>query len=306
MAVDWEDMFSRWASPPGKSEEDRIDNAVSAVRKAFLNDPGVANITRVLPQGSYRNRVNVRRESDVDLGVLYTGNTFFADYPPGMTRSDFGNLPGTKQYGAFKDEIERALVSHFGRSAVRRGNKAFDIHENSYRIDADVVPMFVHRRYRSDRSYVCGVELRADSGERIVNWPERFYDDSHWPDQHYENGVTRNAATGRRYKGVVRILKTLRNKMEEAGISAAKPIAGFFVECLVWNVDVECFGSGTWDQDIQNTLAYLWRETQEPGACAEWREVSDWKYLFKGLPDSKRQQANAFIDAAWSFVGERQ
>ena len=84
-----------------------------------------------------------------------------------------------------------ALVRQFGKKAVHRGNKAFDIHENSYRVDADVVPLFIHRRYTTDGWYQCGVQLQPDKGGRIVTMGAPA-DDAHWPKQQYENGVDKN------------------------------------------------------------------------------------------------------------------
>src|SRR3546814_2144878 len=66
------------------------------------------------------------------------------------------------------------------------------------------------------RSYICGTELRSDSGDRIINWPERLYDTHEWPRQHYENGNTKNNETRRAYRGVVRIVKKLRNIMDRS------------------------------------------------------------------------------------------
>lgn len=84
----------------------------------------------------------------------------------------------------------------------KRGNKAFNIRENSYRVEADVVPFFEYRRYWDDGRYQAGVALIPDNDwQRIVSFPERLLD--YWPvtPLHYENGVTKNADTARRYKG---------------------------------------------------------------------------------------------------------
>lgn len=86
--------------------------------------------------------------------------------------------------------------------SVTRGNKAFDLHSNSYRVDADVVACFEHRRYNKDGTYTKGTQFTTKDGKTIVNFPE----------QHYANGVSKNNATGRRYKRVVRILKRLKMK----------------------------------------------------------------------------------------------
>lgn len=303
MATDWEGMFSRWSRPPGQTETERIENACRAVRDALDASDNLRAVTRVYAQGSYRNRVNVRADSDVDLGVLYTGNSFYAKYPDGMTAADFGNVVGDTTYAQFKNDVEVALKARFGRG-VTRSNKAFDVHGNTYRIDADVVPTMVHRRYGSDGSYICGVELYPDQGGRIINWPERLFDDSHWPAQHYENAVCKNNDTGRRFKGVVRILKTLRNQMDAEGIAEAKPILGFLVECMVWNVPGDYFGHDTLDGDVQATLGHLWSNLKTAEACHHWGEVSELKYVFRGQ-EVKRAQAWAFVDRAWTYTGVR-
>jgi hypothetical protein len=41
------------------------------------------------------------------------------------------------------------LTDFFDRGAVQRGNKAFDVHANTYRVDADVVAAFEYRWYFS-------------------------------------------------------------------------------------------------------------------------------------------------------------
>lgn len=305
MSRDWEATFTSWAQPPGKTEADRIENAIRAIRAALEDDERLAPVTKVFPQGSYRNRVNVRQDSDIDVGILYEGNVFFPKYPDRMTDADFGNGPAAYTYGQFKDEVGRALIRRFGAGGVRRGDKTFDIHENTYRLDADVTPFFEHRRYSPDGSYICGVELHPDGGGHIINWPERLYDDARWPLQHYENGLAKNNATARAYRGVARILKTLRSEMEDAGIAAAKAIAGFLVECLTWNAPDWCFTASTWDARVQLVLGQVWSNTSTWEACADWREVSRLKYLFRGCPPSKRVESCEFVDAAWNYIGVR-
>jgi hypothetical protein len=305
LSNDWESTFNSWSKPPGQTEADRIENAVSAVRKALEGDDFLAENTKVFVQGSYRNRVNVRQESDVDIGVLYTGSTFYPSYPPGKTKVDFGNVDGTYNYADFKNRIEKALVARFGQSSIKRGNKAFDIHANTYRVDADVVPLFVHRRYQDDGSYICGVQIKADDGARIHNWPERLYDDAHWPPQHFENGVRKNESTSRGYKGTVRILKKLRHLLVDRGIAAAKPIPGFLVECLVWNVPDTYLTQDTWNKNVQSALVHLWSNTKALETCHDWGEVNELKYIFKGSPATKLTEVHAFINAAWDHIGIR-
>ncbi len=305
MARDWESIFKSWALPPSKTEEERCENAIKAIRDAVRKSPKLGGRnTLVFVQGSYRNRVNVRQDSDVDVGVMLY-DYFLSHYPEGTKNSDFDNYTVDYGFKQFKDELEEALVAHFGRDAVQRGNKAFDIKENSYRVEADVVPLFEYRHYWENKSFRCGVALIPDRGGRIENYPERLLES--WPNnpQHYENGVSKNSDTSRVFKGIVRILKKLRNEMDESGHASAKPIPGFLIECMCWNVPNQYFTGSTWDTCAQSVLGYLWSNTNEDSLCKEWTEVNNFKYLFHVSQPWSRAQAHAFIDALWDYVGVR-
>jgi hypothetical protein len=209
----WEETFASWAQGPGKAEEQRCENAIKGIKGAIDSSDELSrrNID-IFVQGSYRNRVNVRQGSDVDVGIL-CHDTFFFNLPDGYTREQFGlDRPANYEYSQFKDELGEALVSHFGSASVHRGNNAFDISENSYRVEADVAPFFDYRLYEPNGSHRSGVKLIPDNGGIAVNWPE----------QHYQNGVKKNDTTHRRFKRLVRILKRLSIEMSDAGISAAK------------------------------------------------------------------------------------
>jgi hypothetical protein len=246
----------------------------------------------VFTQGSYKNNVNVRRDSDVDIGVLCT-DTFIPDYPDGVDPSTYGHDPATYDYSTFREDVGEALKSYFGAAAVSVGNKAFDVHETTYHVEADVTPFFEHRRYLNGRDYLEGVALLPKNGSWIYNWPT----------QHHENGVEKNKATGKRYKGAVRILKALRNEMDDAGYPQARAVKGFFVECLVWNTPDWVYDQDSWDDRIQSVLRHLWQQTRDGEKCAEWGEVSELKYLLR--PDERREKAFHFIDKAWDHVGVR-
>ena len=76
----------------------------------------------------------------------------------------------------------RSWASYFCSSSarIRRGDKAFDVHANTYHLDADVVPCIEHRWYLRDPPddqvwYVSGVNIRTDSGKGIENCPEQHY-----------------------------------------------------------------------------------------------------------------------------------
>ena len=128
---DWESAFKFWAQPPSKTEEQRSENAIGAIRNAVKGSSKLKQrSTKVFTQGSYRNRVNVRQDSDVDVGVMLY-DYFLGEYPEGKTKADFDLSDVDYSFSQFKNELEEALVAHFGRKAVTRGNKAFNIKENS-------------------------------------------------------------------------------------------------------------------------------------------------------------------------------
>jgi hypothetical protein len=295
MSHHWEDKFRTWAQSPSQTETERAENAERMVRNAIEASPRLSgrNI-KVFRQGSYRNRTNIRRESDVDIGVLCY-DTFFYDTPQGTLPQTFAIEPASYHYGQFKNEVHEALISYFGGGAVTRGNKAFDVKATSYHVEADVAPFFEHRRYGNDGSHLSGVELRPDNGtpSRVINWPE----------QHCANGNAKNNRTARSYRALVRVLKSLRCEMEDEGIASAKPVTSFLTECLVWNVADVHFEHSTYSDDLRAALIFLYEQTQTDESCNGWGEVSELKYLFGAHQKWTRQQANDFIVAAWNHVG---
>lgn len=295
MSRDWENTLRSWGQPPSQTERDKCENAERAVRKAIAASSALAtrSIT-VFAQGSYANRTNVRQDSDVDICVLCR-DVFYYDLPAGVLPEAYGITSSRYEYTQFKNEVAAALNDYFGYAAVTRGNKAFDVHANSYRVDADVVPTFEYRRYTSKRAYTEGTKFLPDSGGEVINWPT----------QNYDNGVNKNQSTGERFKAMVRIMKRLRSEMNEAAIGAAKPIPSFLNECLVWNVSNEGFGHDTYKEDVRYVIAHLWNDTRAVESCSEWGEINELKYLFRGPQPWTREQVNTFLQAAWDYLGFR-
>lgn len=297
MSRDWESVFSTWAKGPSQTEQQKAENAENQVRQAINASPKLnARNIKVFTQGSYRNRVNVRKDSDVDIGVLCY-DVYFPDYPDDNVKAilESSAEKATYTYATFKNEIEEALVARFGRRAVTRGKKSFDIKANTYRVEADVAAFFEHRRYTSQYNYLSGVEMIPDNIKppRIRNWPE----------QHYENGVTKNTNTSRIYKKIVRVLKTLSNEMSENGIKSSKEAPSFLIECLVWNVPNNNFSGSTYKAIVRAALAHIFNNTREDSSCSEWGEVSELKYLFRHSQPWTRTQAHDFISDAWDYIG---
>jgi len=294
-----EETFTAWSTGPSKTEQDRCDNAVDMIIDALNDDDDLVKLNiEVFPQGSYKARTNIKQDSDVDICVMLT-DTIFTYYPESVTDELVGNSPSQYTYALFKNTVERALVKKFGRSEVTRGNKAFDVHANSYRVDADVIPTFLYRSYTGIKdtygnyAYHTGVKLITDTGKHIINWPS----------QTYNNGVARHTSTGRKYKKCIRILKHLRNKMQDEKIPNTNDIASFLIECLVWNTPVEAFNKVSYYDMIRYILAHTCNNTRSDETCSKWGEVNELKYLFRPSQPWSRQQANEFLNAAWNYIG---
>ena len=267
------------------------------------HEPLVNRDIRIISQGSYRNNTNVRQESDVDICVCcmepFFADYSFADYP----ESETGNVNSSYTYAQFKNDVQAALEEKF-TSGVTRGDKAFDVHANTYRVDADVVPAFAYRLYKKKEynfllnvqipSYIepPGTKFISDGGAVIVNWPE----------QHYSNGVQKNKATGGRFKLIVRGLKRLKFYMISKKIQAAEPIASYLIECLMYNVLNSVFTGDSYRQNVQNALVACFTATKTDAECEKWLEVNERKFLFRSTQPWSRQQAHDFIVSAWNLV----
>jgi hypothetical protein len=299
MARDWNVTFNYWGSPPSNTEQEKCGNAERAIRKAIAANTTLASKDiNVFVQGSYANGTNVRQDSDVDVCVLYK-EAFFSDYSlaqPGMSDAKLGFTDGQYLYSTFKDDVHAALQSYFGKVHATRGNKAIDIRENTYRVDADVVACFEHHLYEGDLAnhwHRSGTQLFPDEGGRVVNWPK----------QNYDNGITKDANTAHRFKAVTRILKNLRFELIDEKITIAEKIPSFLIECLVYNVPNEELLMSSLNDAVRNALAHLWNHTRADATCSAWAEVNEVKFLFHFAQSWQRGDVNAFLQACWDYIG---
>lgn len=297
--MNWEDKFQRWSQPLNQAEKTKCENAQRAITQAIRGDKALSKLKiRVFAQGSYLAGTNIRFNSDVDICICLL-EPFFTQYPPGKIQQDLGLVDGSITFSEYKRLVENALVHAFGKTSVKRGDKAFNIHENSNRIDADAVPAYAHRRYTGNYNldgshhYIDppGIEFISDKGKRIINWPE----------QTFENRNEKNEETGRRFKRIIRIMKGIRNEMQEAKINEANGIASFLIESLVWNVPNEAFGHSKLSDDVRDVLAHCYNHTLAD--AKKWREINELKYLFRSFQPWTRQQANDFLSAACDYIG---
>jgi hypothetical protein len=311
MARDWEAQFRTWARPPSATETEKMARAERAIRDAIAANAKLqTHDVHVYTQGSYYNRTNVSGESDVDTRVeikdVFYPDWHFVDQNARFDRSIRDRLEAEASlsdaaygYPEFKNDVGVALVNRFGPPpSVERGDEAYDIHENTYRVESDCLAAFRHVRYARDyRGRIVtsaeGIEFMTDKGMRIINFP----------DQQHANGIAKHDATGQRFKKMVRVLKNLRNEMSEVGRPSAAPIASFLSECLVYNVPNPTFGHATFYDELREVIRYLYLNTVSEELCSEWAEESDLKYLLRGGQPWTRAQANTFLLDAWGYVG---
>jgi len=295
-----EDTFKSWAQPLGEIESSRCENAERMIKDAINNDRELSNMDiSVFTQGSYKSNTNVRQGSDIDICVCLN-STFYYEFDKSLqpvNLADYCISPSNVNFGDFRNTIGTALVNKFGQAGVRSGNKAYNVSENSYRVNADVLPAFKHRYYTGIQHgiprFIEGIGFITVDGIRINNWPEQVY----------TKGVKKNDSTSRRYKSIVRILKRLRDKMIDDNYSAARDVNSFMLASMIWNIPDTYFGHQQLYGDVREALAQLFNKTITDDECREWVEVNDIKYLFHFTQRWSRQGAHDFIGAAWNYLG---
>lgn len=291
-----EQTFSSWTAPASDAEESRYEWTKNKIREA-LCDPALEDRGFIVyAKGSYPNHTNVVRDSDVDIAVELT-ELIYNDFSqaPGLSLPALGLSPyrGDYSFGRFKDEVEAALVRAFGRSAVKRGNKAIRVRESSRNLAADVVACQTLRWRYPSGNYTEGIVIWPDRGGRIANYPR----------QHLDAGVAKNDRCSRRYKRVVRILKRLENEMVERRV--IDPVPSFLIESLVWNCPDSVFLSPpTWTDRVFHALATIYRYTSstEPGQ-GRWLEANGVKFLFNSHQRWSRDQGTHFAERALTYLG---
>jgi hypothetical protein len=304
MSRDWKGLFTSWSKPPSDTEEAKAARAATMIREAIAEHaPLQQKRTSVYATGSYRNNTNTRFESDIDIAVILH-DCFFSEYPAGTPpqATDLGNVGVRYGLSEFREDVGDALVGKFGRPGVSRGAKAFDVHANTVRLDADVAVFLEHRRYTGRRNadgtwhFLEGVEMRGTNNARIINWHK----------EHYSNGVIKNDRTCRRYKRVARILKRLRDDMQSSSDTATRSAANvpsFLLECLAYNASDDCYQRDHLYDDVRAVIAEMWNKTTAETEDLVLVEVSGMKRLFGSPQPWSKGDAHAFLLSAWQHVG---
>lgn len=288
-----DDQFARWAQAPSETEETKCQYTIKLIIEA-INDHFGSPVSLFL-QGSYRNRTNVKNESDVDVVVLHTGY-YFSDvhglseeekqkYWAGFRGSDY-------TFQQYKNELITVLQQKFGHASIERKNKCIRVHKNEYRVNADVIACFEHWRFRAlgDVEAV-GIELIAEDKSHVASFPK----------QHTANAEDKNTLTDGDYKSQVRILKNIRNSMMDQCIILPDSMSSFFLECLVWNLPSEIFTHQTHKETTKAVISKIWNDMREQEKAITYAEVCDLYWLFKG---QKRTPAEVeeFMLKSWQCI----
>lgn len=304
MAQDWETTLRAWVKPPSDHEDDKRTRTEDEIKAALRASSLLKSVGyKVYAKGSYANNTNVRLDYDVDIAVECTDFYYYgqtgtaADAKQAAVKAKIRAYKGGYTPTQFKNDVEHALVDCYGRNAIKRGNMALRVREKKTTLPADVVPCFeYHDIYDVDFwgniKYLQGTRIYPETGSHIHNWPT----------QQYDNGVSKNDATGRRYKRMVRALKRVENELFKKG-RIEKELPSFLMECLVYNVPNDRFNHNTYVSDMREVLAAIFNQTLKYDTCSEWREVNGLKDLFGANQAWTWQQAHDLADKAWDYMG---
>lgn len=233
---------------------------------------------KVFLQGSYGNDTNIFRESDVDV-VIRLDSIFTYDLSalPEAQRIAFASTHSASQYTHvhFHNDVLQALRSRFG-DHVHAGNKAVMIEPHHNRRKADVIIAVQHKKYSwyaSDRDgendHVLGISFHKADDTRVINFPR----------QHCANLVAKNQRTNEWFKHIIRIFKNARERMVREGRIQAGIAPSYYIEGLLYNVPMECFGN-TYVDSIVKTINWLLEADRSQFTCA-----NEQYQLFDGNPD---------------------
>jgi hypothetical protein len=208
-------------------------------------------------QGSYKNSTNIRGDSDVDIVVqlnsTFQGNTSaLSEYEKNLYEAAYSNA--TYSWENFRIDVLKVLRAYYGASAISEGNKSLKVASGSGRLPADVVVCLQYRKYQGFRSIkdqqsVEGIVFYTRrENRRVINFPK----------PHYDNGVEKNAklSTNSWYKPTVRVIKNSRTYLIDHGVVVKDLAPSYFLECLIYNIPDEKFGSSYQDTfcDVVNWL----------------------------------------------------
>lgn len=296
-----EEKLGRYAKPSSNNEKEKQDRAERMVRNAvkqWANEQKVS--VSYLPKGSYANNTNVRLDSDVDIAVIHKGFHYLDDSAlrPEHRHSERSATSNYLKGTEFRRSLGTSLEARFGKACDNSGKTAIELAENTGRVKTDIVPSFAFRKYEYNLfgmvAYHEGTKVFRLDGTAVIDYPE----------QQLVNGRKKNAATGGRYKRLVRILKRTENDLSEA--KEINPLPSYFMECLMYIVPNDRFGHISFNPltlDLVHAASYILGRVKAYSDTSKLREPNGIKSLFgEGQPWSVKD-ARMLIEATLDRYG---
>lgn len=286
MVLITEEKLLSWKNPASDTEKTRCDSTITNIRNCIQNyDFGRLGQPKIRLRGSYNNNTNVKNDSDVDMYALFSDFWYNFD-------QNFHCMPSSgtgPSYSEFRNAVYLSLKQKYGAENVKTGNKSLKIKSNTYRVNADVVPVITARYLGYDN--LKGVAFFSQNGQFIINFP----------DQDYNNGCMKNKNTNDRYKFFVRIFKRFRNELEDEGVLKFK-IPSYVIESLLYNIPDQYFMSETYMTGVINIVNYLFGRLD----TSRFVEVNRIKDMFR--PDlfpeqnTTRIEVKAYLSLIWQSM----
>ena len=286
-----EQQLINWSKPVSTSEDQKCQNAITQIT-AELKAKFGSKISIFL-QGSYRNNTNVRLNSDVDIVMRYD-DAFYPDLQrlseAERTTYNAKRTSAGYDFDELKADTQAALKAVF-TTDVERKNKCIQVNGNTYRVTADVIPCFILKRFKTLQTIEAeGIKFYSDDKDGIISFPN----------QHYTNGTAKTEQTHRLYKRMVRILKTINNRLIDNETISDKLVSSFFIECLVYNLPNGNFVSGNYTQTLRNVIVKIYEDMK---SNADYTEVNQLLWLFSNKNPRTRQNAIDFMKHCWNYMG---
>jgi predicted nucleotidyltransferase len=276
-----ESQLETWSHQGAVTTAKQTHESVRAALRAY-NWPGRVDC-EVYLQGSYKNDTNIRGDSDVDI-VVQLNSAFGSNLSEDWKRH-FGFTSATYGWEEFRSDTLKALRDRYGYSEVSEGKKALKL-TTSY-LPADVVVCLQYRKYpdrpRSEDDFVEGMTFWVPSENRwVINYPKL----------HYENGVRKNQDTNERYKPTVRMFKNARTYLIERKVIPVDLAPSYFLECLLYNVPNDKFGSD-FQSTFCNVINWLLKADFSQFVCQ-----NEELHLFGNTPEQwSEDKARRFLQA---------
>lgn len=292
-----ESQLKEWSFAP---ESTKIQQTHEQIREALKESHELMKHKyEIYLQGSYANSTNIRADSDVDV-VAQLNSTFYKDinglsqYEKELFLRIFPDA--TYRWADFRRDVMNALISCFGSTSVKQGNKSIKLEGNKYRVNADVVPCLQYRKYRSfsEENYCNFVEgmkfwtTCQRPNREIVNFPK----------VHLENGQNKNIRTSTMYKGLVRVVKNIKRQLIENYALDPGTAPSYFIECILYNVPDNYYFQNNFKMSLEMAYDFILRRCD----LGKLITVSHQHFLFGtepwqwNLPDAK-----TFFDTAEKF-----